>query len=373
MAREIIIHEGVFRLAEHTGGRNAVTGVPRMMRRLAVVVMGLVLGICVAAKAQAANQFQVETRYVHTMGNQTLLEIVRRLYPDRQRYWKEITKAFVRVNPHAFNATSQLLPGVRMQVPQHLPRVGLVSALSGNAWAVDFNGVKRTLSNNQEIYLGDRLITGADSRASIVAVDEAEFFLRPRTELTFRTYRYRSEEPDTSIVQLLKGGLRTITGRIGNGRPQGYRLLTRIATIGVRGTDFGVRLCGRDECPVAPGLSVAAAPGLYVSVLDGEIAMRTQTATQVVRRGDFYYTPSAKRVPQRLYEKPKLIFSDEELAVLQDPKPTLLTPSRSSRKASMSVELILLLPAAAMGAARRRRRRARATAQISNICKTSSS
>jgi len=135
------------------------------LKQRLIAFVWLACSVCAPGSAQAANQFQVDTRYVHTMGNQTVVEVVRSLFPDQQRYWKEITQEFVRINPHAFNARSQLLPGVRMQVPKHLPTVARISALSGEAWAVDFTGARRTLDGNQPIHLGDRLITGAPSPA----------------------------------------------------------------------------------------------------------------------------------------------------------------------------------------------------------------
>ena len=155
-------------------------------------------------------------------------------------------------------------------------------------------------------------------------------------------------------MELLRGGMRTITGRIGRGSPSRYRLVTRMATIGIRGTEYGVRLCKRGGCPVSEGLSVTAAPGLYVAVLQGEIELRTRPSKQRLGSGDYYYVGSPNAPAQRLYEQPKLVFTPEELASLPQPvtQTALLVPASAgdedAPKMAAVMPLVVLLGVAVL-------------------------
>ena len=73
-------------------------------------------------------------------------------------------------------------------------------------------------------------------------------------------------------MSLLAGGIRTLTGRIGKTRRDAYLMNTPTASIGVRGTDYELRLCAGD-CP-------AGSPdGLYLGVTEGQIEARNEAGT----------------------------------------------------------------------------------------------
>jgi len=50
------------------------------------------------------------------------------------------------------------------------------------------------------------------------------------------------------LMQLVRGGLRAVTGLISKSSPNAARIQTSTATIGIRGTDFDARLCTTREC-----------------------------------------------------------------------------------------------------------------------------
>jgi hypothetical protein len=275
------------------------------------------------AHAQSNQQYPVEQRHIYSMPGQTVLDLVKSLFPQHKQYWKDITQQFVSLNPNVFSDNrTTLMQGKRLAIPTQLREIGFVRDLRGAAWAVNFLGDRRALSVGDSIHLADQVVTGKDAKINISAEDDAEVALRAETTLRFVTYAYQEQGDSESVLELLRGGMRTITGRIGRGSPSRYRLVTRMATIGIRGTEYGVRLCGQGECPVSEALSVTAAPGLYVAVLQGEIVLRTRPARQTLARGDFYYVASPDVPAQRLYEKPRLVFTPEELASLQEPAPS---------------------------------------------------
>lgn len=292
-----------------------------MMRNWAnSLLVLLMLVFCGSAQAQSQQSYPVEKRHVYSMPGQTLLDLVHSLFPKHKQNWKEITREFAALNPHAFtDSRTTLMQGTRLEIPMQLREIGFVRDLRGAAWAVNFLGNRRGLKVGDSIHVADEVLTERDAKISISAEDDAEVALRQDTTLRFVAYDYNEQGDSESVLELLRGGMRTITGRIGRGSPSRYRLVTRMATIGIRGTEYGVRLCDRGECPVSEGLSVTAAPGLYVAVLQGEIELRTRPATQTITRGGFFYVSSPDAPAQRLYEKPRLVFSPEELASLQEP------------------------------------------------------
>jgi hypothetical protein len=71
--------------------------------------------------------------------------------------------------------------------------------------------------------------------------------VRPNTELVLQQYQFQeNSESNSMVMQLLRGGLRAVTGLISKGSPSAARIQTNTATIGIRGTDFDARLCAKD-------------------------------------------------------------------------------------------------------------------------------
>nr|WP_297351723.1 FecR domain-containing protein [uncultured Caldimonas sp.] len=105
----------------------------------------------------------------------------------------------------------------------------------------------RTLGKGLPLNEGDRLSTGAGSFAIVKLKDGTRMTLRPNSDLVLRTFRYRENAPDNSMVmQLFRGGFRAITGLINKNAPNAAQVQTATATIGIRGTNFDARLCSTD-------------------------------------------------------------------------------------------------------------------------------
>lgn len=101
----------------------------------------------------------------------------------------------------------------------------------------------RALKKADPIYLNDTLTTDGQTKAQIVFTDNALMTFRPGTEFYVKEYKMAPDGKDSSyIMNLLKGGFRTITGLIAKANPDGYKVITPVATIGVRGTDYSVYL-----------------------------------------------------------------------------------------------------------------------------------
>lgn len=117
-------------------------------------------------------------------------------------------------------------------------QAAVVIVAAGEVYAVDKQQNKRSLQRRSKVFVGDTLITGKQGRTQIRFIDGAVVSLRPESELNIQKYAYGKTKADEgSLMTLIKGGFRTITGAIGKEK---YKLITSMATIGIRGTHYEV-------------------------------------------------------------------------------------------------------------------------------------
>jgi hypothetical protein len=167
--------------------------------------------------------------------------------------------------------------------------IGRVADLSGSLVAHKGDGRKLALAVESEVHEGDTLVTYDDSRASIRFRDGGIIVLKPATQFRVRQYGFEAEEPakDQAVFALLKGGLRAITGLIGKRRENSYSMQTATATIGIRGTDYAIRLCSGDCGGLANIAGTPLADGLHVEVLEGRIFLANQAGGTEISAGQF--------------------------------------------------------------------------------------
>ncbi len=158
---------------------------------------------------------------------------------------------------------------------------GVVKFARGDVTIETGTGDSREAEKDGELMQGELVVTGVDSLAVILLNDESRLVIRPDSE--FRVSRLVTSDDDegdssnqSAVLNLLRGGVRLVTGLIARLNPAGYRLNTPVATIGIRGTEFNTRLCDADcaaEESELRGDDAAGAieQGLYVNVDDGEV------------------------------------------------------------------------------------------------------
>ena len=138
-----------------------------------------------------------------------------------------------------------LLPLLLLVVQvQALTRSGHVIMVKGEANAVSAAGVSRPLKRRDAVYETDTIVTGEASRIQIRFIDQGLLALKANSELKIQAYHQATDEGDDPqvLLQLLEGGFRTLTGSIGKGNREAYKVETPVASIGVRGTLYSVRL-----------------------------------------------------------------------------------------------------------------------------------
>ncbi|GGY38504.1 hypothetical protein GCM10011297_09590 [Bacterioplanes sanyensis] len=118
---------------------------------------------------------------------------------------------------------------------------GRVIMVRGEAQAVSANGEIRSLQRRDAVYVTDTLRTGSDSRVQIRFVDNALLALKGNSELRISTYEMNAEQTGgTILMELVEGGFRTLTGKIGKGEQSDYEVRTPVASIGIRGTLYSL-------------------------------------------------------------------------------------------------------------------------------------
>lgn len=236
--------------------------------------------------------------------------------------------------------------------------VGKVSNVSGPLVAKKIDGVVKILTANSEVEQGDLLITEKATFARIKFIDNSEITLRPATQLKIDNFSYDEARPegDSAFFNLVKGGLRSITGALGKRNREKVGINTPTATIGIRGTTFIVeyvegepaavaqtipaynhlaalsasemsQLSGsneiRSDAPLAflpnptavqlaqgpkPGEG-GLAPGLYVQVIDGLIQLSNRGGVQQFAAGQFGFSGSIITPPVIVPNNPGIKFS----------------------------------------------------------------
>ena len=149
---------------------------------------------------------------------------------------------------------------------------GKVVFVRGKPTAVDTTNSVRELTRGSEIFAGDRLISGP-GKIQVSMKDGAFISIQPESELTIEDYAYSGKADGTEKVTmaLVKGGFRAVTGVIGHGNPEAYKLKTSVATIGIRGTGYSTRICD-GNCP-------GKDDGLYHSTWEGITYVSNNTGT----------------------------------------------------------------------------------------------
>lgn len=171
---------------------------------------------------------------------------------------------------------------------------GTIVQLSGPLMARKADGAVRVLSMKSEVESGDTLVTEKNTYAMVKFIDNSEITLKPSTIFKVENFSYDAGKPDgdNASFNLLKGGLRSVTGLLGKRNKEKFSMKTPSATIGIRGTTFIGEIV--DTTMRKPG---GRAPGLYVQVLDGRIVLTNESGNVLVSAGQFGMAPIITVLP----------------------------------------------------------------------------
>lgn len=183
-------------------------------------------------------------------------------------------------------------------------QAAVVIVAAGEVYAVDKQANRRDLHRRSRIFVGDTLVTGKDGRVQVRFIDGAVASLRPDTELNIQKYRYGKTKADEgSLMTLLKGGFRTITGAIGKEK---YKLITSMATIGIRGTHYEAVINNNQ---------------LFVALWDGGVTLSNNAGHVDLGLGadyNFGMVQGADIEPQGQIDPPAVIVNENQPVIAPD-------------------------------------------------------
>ena len=114
---------------------------------------------------------------------------------------------------------------------------GIIMAFSGKVEIVRGQETRQA-AIRAELYSGDTLVTGT-GQVQIRFVDGTMLTLYRDTKFSVDDYHYGKGNGDRARFSLLNGLMHTLTGDIDK---RNYQLTTRLANLGVRGTEYSVQL-----------------------------------------------------------------------------------------------------------------------------------
>ena len=118
---------------------------------------------------------------------------------------------------------------------------GTVTFKTGDATITHADKTVIQATKNAELNAGDTIET-KDGRLQLALIDGGKVSLQPNTIYKINKYEFTGKEDGSeyAFTELIKGGLRTVSGLVGHKNRDRYQLKTTAATIGIRGTEFTV-------------------------------------------------------------------------------------------------------------------------------------
>jgi hypothetical protein len=120
-------------------------------------------------------------------------------------------------------------------------KAGVAAAVRGPVQQISYRtpqaNVGRTLAGGQEIFLGDRIVTGPGGGLQILLLDGTTFSLGPNTSMVIDEFVFNPATGTGKLAaSVARGTLRVISGRLARQQQEAIRVRTPTATVGVRGT-----------------------------------------------------------------------------------------------------------------------------------------
>jgi hypothetical protein len=156
-------------------------------------------------------------------------------------------------------------------------RAGVILAFTGKI-EITHGTEKYTPAKHANLYSGDTINTGT-GQIQIRFADGTLLTLYRDTKFSVDDYHYGKGKDDRAKFSLLSGLMHTLTGHIDK---TNYQLKTRLATLGVRGTEYSAQL----------------GDALHVSVDQGQVQLANAGGTVLVGAGQSIIITGANAIPK---------------------------------------------------------------------------
>ena len=180
----------------------------------------------------------------------------------------------------------------------------------------------RPIEAGSPLYEGDTISTSPRSYAVLIFKDRSRVTLRSNTVFVIEALKYAEDkaDEDSSVMRLVRGGLRAVSGLIGRRNAGRVRYRTAVATIGIRGTGFDlvcIDACGESEQSTSWNLGDMIVPSAYAAdaLPPGVLATAWLQSIFAIISGQQFEIPEGKvifiplstLIPQELLQMPFLI------------------------------------------------------------------
>ena len=164
-------------------------------------------------------------------------------------------------------------------------RIGNAAAISNQVEGINRN-VTRTLAVGGDVFSNEQVRTGEQSTAQLVFLDNTNLNVGPKSTVTLDRFVYDPGRGAGSVVlRATRGLFRFVTG---TQPPQDYKIVTPLATIGVRGTVFDLDVQPAKVIVILESGEVTVTPraealgvGMANSVIEPSRAMRPSALAPV--------------------------------------------------------------------------------------------
>ena len=118
-----------------------------------------------------------------------------------------------------------------------LASIGNVSAVKGVA-KIERNTKSIAIKYGSAIEERDKIVTQNKSKVQIILKDQTVVTIGENSKYSFDEYKFDTKANSKANMKLSHGFFRVVTGKIGKIAPERFKIQTKSATIGIRGTHF---------------------------------------------------------------------------------------------------------------------------------------
>jgi hypothetical protein len=140
-------------------------------------------------------------------------------------------------------------------------------SVTGDVQLTPMQGSSSALATGQRVEAGATVKTAGNAQAVLRFDDGQMIALAGNSTFVINDYKFNAHKPEEGsfVASLLRGGLRAVTGIIGESKKENVTIKGAVATMGIRGTDFMLFLDQR----------------LFLIVLQGAVAAGNDAGEEV--------------------------------------------------------------------------------------------
>ena len=124
---------------------------------------------------------------------------------------------------------------------QAADRIGKIKIASGEV-SITRDGVEIAAESGAELFESDVITTGANSAVGMTFADNSRVSLGPDSSLELEKFAHQKGAKDGFDLRIRHGSLTAASGEIAKTRPLAMRVLMPTTVLGVKGTEFAVRV-----------------------------------------------------------------------------------------------------------------------------------